>query len=535
MIKYKSEKKNYFLISIITFVFYSYILFTDFVGDDSIRITNIKSFMDLGWNSFMMASMPDRPVLSFSIFINYILFGISPFSFKLISLVIHILNTCLIFKISKRVFERAKVSIDEKYLVLGVLLFSLAPINYFAIHSVIQRGVLLSTLFGLLSLNCYISYIEQGKRKILLGASFLIMLGVLSKPNVLIFLVLAFIILKLVYKVHTLKLLKILLPNLIYTIYPLVLLKVVGINASALTKYTSIEYFLYQIEHIYRYVFYYLWPFNLRFIHNYDVKNIFLSSSTYFFAFTHIFTLIYSYVKRKEKSVLSFLILLFYVSLLPESSFLAIKHTFFEHRFYVPSIFLSIGIVYFGYRYKNDIIRLFLCGLCLYFGVLLISQIYKTRDLYTFEKNNYIYNKSDFNIYSTFLSVTIDMKKMDDSLKVLKDWSFDSSYNSIREIYIGLVNIETLDKKRKMALYNSTLDYLQNDILSRREKFHSMFYLFIKKVIFDTYLVEYEDINSKVKVDRALVPISAIICKNPVVYKVIIKNHIDLLYSVLKH
>lgn len=142
-----------------------------FLFDDLPNIVANKKIhiTDLSWDSIKSAvtsvdSGPlKRPVSIASFALNYYFFGISPYSFKLVNLLIHILNSIAFFVLSVLLLARmhAQYNISfpkrfEYWVAAGAsLIWVIHPLNLSSVLYIVQRMVSLSVLFTLLGMIGY--------------------------------------------------------------------------------------------------------------------------------------------------------------------------------------------------------------------------------------------------------------------------------------------------------------------------------------------------------------------------------------------
>jgi hypothetical protein len=180
-------------------------LFGGFLLDDYANIVenNLLQLVDgTAYHWWLAALSSDsgilrRPVSMLSFAVNIYLFGMSPVAFKIVNLVIHLLNGVLLYRLSLRlipylrpVHTEAKPGSQGKALALFVTaLWLLHPLNVSNVLYVVQRMNQLATLFTLAGLYCYV----EGRRRslqnepgLLVAFSGLITFGILatlSKEN----------------------------------------------------------------------------------------------------------------------------------------------------------------------------------------------------------------------------------------------------------------------------------------------------------------------------------------------------------------
>ena len=94
-----------------------------------------------------------RPVLMASYWVNYHLWGLEPFSYHFVNLVIHFLNTGLVFLVLLRLlgmagWARTKAAAAA---MIGALIFAIHPLQTEAVSYVAGRSESLASLFMLLA------------------------------------------------------------------------------------------------------------------------------------------------------------------------------------------------------------------------------------------------------------------------------------------------------------------------------------------------------------------------------------------------
>lgn len=103
-----------------------------------------------------------RPLSMLSFALNHYFSGFAPFSFKLTNLLIHLINTSLVYVISSYLLPRLTGDVGERRAARGALLvaalWALHPLNLTSVLYVVQRMTSLSALFGLLALAIYLNW-----------------------------------------------------------------------------------------------------------------------------------------------------------------------------------------------------------------------------------------------------------------------------------------------------------------------------------------------------------------------------------------
>lgn len=91
-----------------------------------------------------------RPIFSISLALDYSLWGLNPLGFHLTNVLLHAMNTVLLYLLGKKLQGKT-------YALFGALLFALHPIQAHAVNVISTRADLLAVFFSLLSLQAYFS------------------------------------------------------------------------------------------------------------------------------------------------------------------------------------------------------------------------------------------------------------------------------------------------------------------------------------------------------------------------------------------
>ena len=168
---------SFFLLSLIS---YLYALNGDFVGDDIGRVLNNAELFSL--KSSLTGELSDRPVLMLSMWIDNFLFHLNPIIMRVENLLIHSFVGLQMYYFINEFKER--ITNKNNYLVnyLICCLFILHPLHSQTIYIVIQRGVLLSSLFGIISLRFFIKYASDAKLTNFLISILSFIIAITSKP-----------------------------------------------------------------------------------------------------------------------------------------------------------------------------------------------------------------------------------------------------------------------------------------------------------------------------------------------------------------
>jgi tetratricopeptide (TPR) repeat protein len=370
------SKKFYLLafavIIAVGFSVYSNILNAPFVYDDVVfrdnpitHITRLSQLFDIlldqkGW----------RRVGFLTFACNFYLGGLNPFGYHLVNIIIHLLNSMVLFVVVFKTLtihamsDRLK-SHAPKIALLGSLIWLVHPIQIMAVSYTAQRFASLAALFFLLCLLCYIlgRTRTSQSRTLLLGLSFLSgLLAFGSKENAfmlpfVIFMYELFFFRNLSYKINKKSLLW---GSVLVFIISLVLI-IIYVGPDFLNKInrdfmqrglTAHERLITEFRVVVLYLTLLVYPYPSRLNVDYDfpVSHGLFSPPSTFLSFILLASLLaFSIYRARRHRLFSFAVLWFFVNLVVESTIYPLDLVY-EHRLYLPSmgpIALFAGIIYF--------------------------------------------------------------------------------------------------------------------------------------------------------------------------------------------
>jgi tetratricopeptide (TPR) repeat protein len=193
----KKVKRSYWLLVLLIVLAYSNTFQVPFIMDDRSNMANNLSIRHLWplWNPFEVMSktgIAGRPVVNFTLALNYALSGLSVWSYHLLNLLIHICATLVLFEILQRLFQADRLK--ETYgrlsapLALGsALLWGLHPIHTQAVTYLTQRCESLMGLFFFLTCYCAIRGWQSFSPKVwYLGSIVSFLLGIGAKEVIVV-------------------------------------------------------------------------------------------------------------------------------------------------------------------------------------------------------------------------------------------------------------------------------------------------------------------------------------------------------------
>jgi protein O-mannosyl-transferase len=153
---------------VLSLVLYGNSLFGEFVYDDAFFYQNGAmrdwSYLQDVWFqpslSRMASNVHYRPLTFASFALNFLLFGESPFSFHVVSLLVHGLTSWLLFMLVRRLFGNAALAW------VTAILFAVLPVHSESVAYIKARDELLVAFFGLSAWLAFLRGTGDGKRRI---------------------------------------------------------------------------------------------------------------------------------------------------------------------------------------------------------------------------------------------------------------------------------------------------------------------------------------------------------------------------------
>jgi tetratricopeptide (TPR) repeat protein len=365
--------------------------FDDFsVITEALKIDNL-SLKNL-YNVSMKGITKNRPFSNFTLALNYYFSnGPNPFQFHLINITIHILCFLFVFLFTKELL--ALPSVPQRYrskslpvALISSFLWAVHPIQTQSVTYIVQRMTSLCTLFYFMCLYFYLK--ARISRKpffyALSGLSFLFALG--SKEIAATLPAAVLLIEWIFFKLDRKKLLVMLLIFIIS--FTLISYLFIGkqlkgtVQSLKQNKYSNRDFsiserLLTEPRAFVHYISLVIFPFYDRYILDYDFKvsrSLFSPMTTVFSLFFVLGTILIAFLALKKNKILSFCIFSFWLGHLIEGSIFNLEIAF-EHRMYMPSVFLILIIIaiFVDLSEKNIGIKkyltIFLAILIIYLGV----------------------------------------------------------------------------------------------------------------------------------------------------------------------
>jgi protein O-mannosyl-transferase len=346
-----------------------------------LRATSLKQTF------FAYPDSPDklfRPISNLSIGINWFLGQNRVFGYHLVNFIIHVLTslflyqTCLLLLSTPRIgnnYQKSKFFIAA----LAATFWAINPIQTQAITYIVQRMAAMATLFTIIGIWCYLKarcrqLVNKRAYLYFLGTCLSFLLAIGSKENAVVFPA-SILLVELLFFQQTVRINKqtVLLSVAGFILILIFTLILVGPDffQQIISSYDNRDFTLSQrVLTEARIVVYYLSlllypsPLRLSLTHDVQLSASLFSPPTTLSAILILMALtILPFFYHKKFPFLSFAILFFLLNHIIESTFIPLE-LFFEHRNYLPSLFLFlplavvISITVEKYQRKNKLLSM---------------------------------------------------------------------------------------------------------------------------------------------------------------------------------
>jgi hypothetical protein len=432
-------------------------IFDDIANIVSNNYLEIKSLepIELVQASFSGNSGPlKRPLAYFIFSLTIYIFGKQTFYFELINMLLHSLNALLVYYAIKKILLFTKCEVDYKtshVLVIGISIWFIHPINSSSIFVAVQLMNVLSATFFLLGLNLYLTIRARNSDslfnyfKALFFATITSFIGALSKENCLLLLPVLIVLEKtIISSSNNQNRTNSFIFNLSAAILVLSLVYIITsppqyfVNAYSHRDFTLAERLLTQTRVIFYYIYLFLNPISQEFSLFHDdftvSENLFQPVTT-FIALSLLIVITTFTLKSKSKfPLLSFSWLFFITTHLMESSIFPLELVF-EHRNYIPSIGLALGLF------------------------TLITAIVKNNKI----KNYLIYSF----LTLTFTGALISNLHWRDNITLLLKFSDYHPYSERVNFELGRLYLTSYESSHFNLYYDSALHYFNKSLATK--------------------------------------------------------------------
>jgi tetratricopeptide (TPR) repeat protein len=376
-----TRKENILLLIVLCsvgFIIYSNALGGAFQLDDHIVITDNPVIRNLANLPDIWQYWPTRFITNLSFALNYRFGHLNVFMYHLLNLLIHILASILVWRITFFTFltpvmkDERIAGHKESIAFFAGLLFVSHPIQTEAVSYIVQRATCLAALFCLTALYFYLksrlSEIESGPSKICkyyyvisMAAALVAMFTketAIILPAIILLYEVSFFKGKQALYWKRLILFFVTLP-----VIPITMLVTRSVNFSAMCRVSEgssgispLSYLLTQLKVMFTYIKLIFIPINQNIDYDYHAVNAMTELPVLASLIFLILILLLAVKMFSRYRLMSFGVFWFFLTLLPESSVIPIADLIFEHRLYLPaagySMFLA-GFVYYIFGRKS--------------------------------------------------------------------------------------------------------------------------------------------------------------------------------------
>jgi tetratricopeptide (TPR) repeat protein len=304
-----------------------------------------------------------RPVLILTYWLNYKISGDNPFSYHFVNLVIHFVNSALVFLVLLRILRRAGW-IGRKSQVasaIGALAFAIHPIQTESVSYVAGRSESLAALFLLLA---YVVFLYRRKEAISWWEAVLVLVlfgaGVKTKENAVALapiLILTDLFWPEAFSLRGLgrnwRLYCLMIPGALFAAVAVFrLLASAGTAGFSVATFKWYQYAFTEARAIFTYIRMAIWPSALSLDHDFATSYTVLEHGAVYWMILLAALVAMSIVLRRRYPLLCFGLLTFLIWLAPTSSVVPLDDALVDRRMYLPLIGLILIGCELGMRVK---------------------------------------------------------------------------------------------------------------------------------------------------------------------------------------
>lgn len=410
----------YLSIIILVSIAYSNTLNVPWVLDDPPNITqntplHINNLMPSTlWQTFFAKPFDFgelyRPIPCFTFALNWYFGQNIPFDYHVTNIIIHIITAILLYKTILLLFQTPTVSVQKHNVnikaiaLLTTLMWALHPIQIQGVTYIVQRMTSMAALFYLAAIYSYLkarlSNSLINKRKHLLLTFLFFICAILSKENAALLplsvLLVEFILFPSSGDIFSKKIKTFIaffsLCVLFFSIYYFFSHDFYDnfFDKHGTRPFSLYERLISQASIVVLYLSLLFYPHHNRFSisHDFEIYTSLFQSGSNAFAFLLIFFLIFiGFFCRKKIPLLSFAILFYFINHAIESTIIPLEMVF-EHRNYLPSMFIFLPIAYclltvFGkIRIANVLIKLCLISIIISIPIIFLINTYQRNEVW---------------------------------------------------------------------------------------------------------------------------------------------------------
>lgn len=323
-------------------------LTTPFFSDDIANIVLKAPFLERSgpWEAIPTVS-PDRPMQALLFWLNFKMSGLNPVAYRVCGAILHGLLGFAVYLLYSA-FARMHLGVrTTRGAAVAAFLYFLTPVHNQAVILIAQRGVLLCTLFSVLSLRSFLLYAWNEKRSELLLSYLWFVLALLSKGTAIAVLPIV-LLYSAIYRHRIFSKAWVFVPYavlggaLLYAAYFMLKLN------PQLSPLSPLQYLSVETRVLFIYFRLLFWPLQLRYSYDVDLDPNPLLNLTWLAIVAHLAILGAAFAYRKRQPALLLAVFSAYFAFAPESSLFPIDHVIWEYRTCFPFVFLfgALGVVF---------------------------------------------------------------------------------------------------------------------------------------------------------------------------------------------
>jgi tetratricopeptide (TPR) repeat protein len=482
---------HYLIFIFISLFVYKGVFSFEFVNfDDHLQVTENIRIQGLSFQHLKVLFTTEtvgmyQPLTSFILSILFYFAEFNAGYYHLFSLVLHIINGCIVYAIFMKILKKKTASI------LGTLLFLVHPIMVESVLWVSATSTLLYAFCFLISIIYYLKFNELGKKKHYYLTLFFFVLGILCKIQMITFVGILFLI-DWFYSKKLLKQKEVLqkIPFLLIAI-TFVIVAFFFRDNTAQSITTNYPAWMLVPNQITWYLYKYLAPFSLTILYDWPTT---FGIREYLFSF--IFTgLIFSFIKFKHNKLFVFGSLFFIITLgIHTAFFIQFLAPYADRYGYISFIGFLIALFALTKKLKQEKIiltSLFFFSIFSYASKQQISIWKNSETLWTHnlksQKNIIAYR----NRATYFVKIKQHNKATEDIKHLLKSEQSSFKEKGIAYYYLGIINynknrLDLAEKNYLKSIYfnPSIYDYFYNlgNLYSEQQKHHKAIEFYTKGI-----------------------------------------------------
>ncbi len=339
------------LILVLGVIVYSNTFQNSFHFDDFPQIVENIRIRDISNIQLIADNLITRFVAYYSFALNYHWNGLNVEGYHIFSLALHLLCAVLVWwlcrlTISFPIFQDPGITPHQRWIALFAgLLFAVHPIQTEPVNYIFQRAVLWTVFFYLLTLIFFIKAREFWEHKNSVVAVFCYALSLLSAllctfskelSISLPFLILFYVL----FVIKEKRSWPVILPYV--GIAALIPIMNHGLNIWNISDVSTGDYFLTQLRVKFTYLRLLFFPFHQSILYDYPLARSFFDPAVLASIGGLIFLIVLIFRLKSTWPIISFALTWFFITILPESSFIPINNLVCEYRLYLPMVAFSI-------------------------------------------------------------------------------------------------------------------------------------------------------------------------------------------------